>query len=151
MPAQVIKEALPVLQKLKKDGLVRHIGFSCYPLACFHKMLDRWATLLLSSFSRPSHTSCYAMLTTAAASPWQLAPSAAVSWSFQMLVGTVLWAYGFTAAPLVCMPSVECGFADWPTICPKPQASRAEWGPQRPAIARLYIRHANVQGGAWDL
>lgn len=118
-----------MLQKLKKDGLVRHIGFSCYPLACFHKMLDRWATLLLSSFSRPSHTCCYAMLTTAAASPWQLAPSAAVSWSFQMLVGTVLWAHGSTAAPFwsACLQQgIVNGDADLPANCPKPQAELKE-------------------------
>ena len=41
--AQVVKEALPVLQKAKKDGLIRHIGFSGYPLRIYAKLLDKCA------------------------------------------------------------------------------------------------------------
>ena len=58
---QVIKEALPVLQKLKKDGLIRHIGFSCYPLACFHKMLDRQAGLPSLGSVSFNHGPCFVL------------------------------------------------------------------------------------------
>lgn len=38
---QVINEALPALQELKKEGLVRNIGFSGLPLAIYKRILDR--------------------------------------------------------------------------------------------------------------
>ena len=40
---QVIKETLPVLLKAKKDGFIKHIGFSGYPLKIYSKLLDKCA------------------------------------------------------------------------------------------------------------
>lgn len=37
---QIWQETLPAVQKLKEKGLVRAIGFSCYPMAAFHQVLD---------------------------------------------------------------------------------------------------------------
>lgn len=37
---QIWEETLPSLIKLKEQGKVRAIGFSCYPLKCFHSVLD---------------------------------------------------------------------------------------------------------------
>lgn len=39
---QVVRETLPALQKLKQEGLVRHIGINCYPLKPYQYILDRW-------------------------------------------------------------------------------------------------------------
>jgi hypothetical protein len=38
---QIIEETLPALQELKKEGLVRNIGFSGLPLAIYPAILDR--------------------------------------------------------------------------------------------------------------
>jgi L-galactose dehydrogenase len=38
--AQIWEETLPAVIKLKQQGKVRAIGFSCYPLKTFHKVLD---------------------------------------------------------------------------------------------------------------
>ncbi|RMZ53252.1 hypothetical protein APUTEX25_005241 [Auxenochlorella protothecoides] len=38
---QIIAETLPALQRLKEKGLVRHIGITGLPLACFQYVLDR--------------------------------------------------------------------------------------------------------------
>ena len=40
-PLQIIEETLPALQELKKEGLVRNIGFSGLPLAIYPAILDR--------------------------------------------------------------------------------------------------------------
>ena len=37
---QIWEDTLPSLIKLKEQGKVRAIGFSCYPLKCFHTVLD---------------------------------------------------------------------------------------------------------------
>lgn len=37
---QVWEETIPALLEAKKAGKVRAIGFSCYPMACFDKVLD---------------------------------------------------------------------------------------------------------------
>ncbi len=37
---QIWEETIPALVKAKKEGKVRAIGFSCYPMACFNKVLD---------------------------------------------------------------------------------------------------------------
>ena len=37
---QIWEETLPAVLKLKKEGKVRAIGFSCYPLKTFHTVLD---------------------------------------------------------------------------------------------------------------
>ena len=37
---QIWEETIPALLEAKKAGKVRAIGFSCYPMACFHKVLD---------------------------------------------------------------------------------------------------------------
>jgi len=39
--AQIWEETLPAVLKLKEKGLVRAIGFSCYPLKTFHTVLDQ--------------------------------------------------------------------------------------------------------------
>lgn len=38
---QIWEEAVPALLEAKKAGKVRAIGFSCYPMACFHTVLDQ--------------------------------------------------------------------------------------------------------------
>jgi aryl-alcohol dehydrogenase-like predicted oxidoreductase len=38
---QIWNETLPALRKLKQQGKVRAIGFSCYPLKTFHTVLDQ--------------------------------------------------------------------------------------------------------------
>ena len=38
---QMIEETLPALQELKREGLIRNIGFSGLPLAIYEKVLDR--------------------------------------------------------------------------------------------------------------
>ena len=38
---QIVKETLPALQKLKKEGLVRHIGITGLPLKIYHYVIDR--------------------------------------------------------------------------------------------------------------
>jgi L-galactose dehydrogenase len=38
--SQIWEETLPAVLKLKKEGKVRAIGFSCYPLKTFHTVLD---------------------------------------------------------------------------------------------------------------
>lgn len=38
---QIWEETLPAVLELKKQGKVRAIGFSCYPLKTFHSMLDQ--------------------------------------------------------------------------------------------------------------
>ncbi|MES2476204.1 MAG: aldo/keto reductase [Verrucomicrobiota bacterium] len=38
--AQIWEETLPAVLKLKKEGKVRAVGFSCYPLKTFHTVLD---------------------------------------------------------------------------------------------------------------
>ena len=43
MRAQIVNESLPALQKLKQEGLVRHIGINCYPLKPYQYVLDRHA------------------------------------------------------------------------------------------------------------
>ena len=50
-----------MLQKLKKDGLIHHIGFSCYPLACFHKLLDRQAGLRTAQIRPCHHRVCFVL------------------------------------------------------------------------------------------
>lgn len=37
---QIWEETIPALLEAKKAGKVRAIGFSCYPMACFEKVLD---------------------------------------------------------------------------------------------------------------
>jgi len=37
----ILNETLPALEKLKKEGLVRHIGITGLPLKIFHSILDR--------------------------------------------------------------------------------------------------------------
>ena len=37
---QIWEETLPAVLKLKKEGKVRAVGFSCYPLKTFHTVLD---------------------------------------------------------------------------------------------------------------
>jgi len=37
---QIWDETIPALVKAKKEGKVRSIGFSCYPMACFNTVLD---------------------------------------------------------------------------------------------------------------
>ncbi|MDA7935412.1 aldo/keto reductase [Akkermansiaceae bacterium] len=37
---QIWEETIPALVKAKKEGKVRAIGFSCYPMACFNTVLD---------------------------------------------------------------------------------------------------------------
>jgi aryl-alcohol dehydrogenase-like predicted oxidoreductase len=39
--AQIWEETLPAVLKLKKQGKVRAVGFSCYPLKTFQSMLDQ--------------------------------------------------------------------------------------------------------------
>ena len=38
---QIVKETLPALQKLKKEGLVRHIGITGLPLKIYQYVIDR--------------------------------------------------------------------------------------------------------------
>ncbi len=38
--AQIWEETLPAVLKLKKQGKVRAVGFSCYPMKTFHTVLD---------------------------------------------------------------------------------------------------------------
>jgi L-galactose dehydrogenase len=38
---QIWEETMPALLKLKEQGLVRAVGFSCYPLKTFHTVLDQ--------------------------------------------------------------------------------------------------------------
>ncbi|GAA5116353.1 aldo/keto reductase [Luteolibacter yonseiensis] len=38
--AQIWEETLPAVLKLKRQGKVRAVGFSCYPLKTFHSVLD---------------------------------------------------------------------------------------------------------------
>jgi L-galactose dehydrogenase len=38
---QIWEETLPAVLKLKKEGKVRAVGFSCYPLKTFHTVLDQ--------------------------------------------------------------------------------------------------------------
>lgn len=38
--SQIWEETLPAMLKLKQQGKVRAVGFSCYPLRTFHEMLD---------------------------------------------------------------------------------------------------------------
>ena len=45
---QIIEETLPALQELKKEGLIRNIGFSGLPLAIYKKVLDRLLRRLIS-------------------------------------------------------------------------------------------------------
>jgi len=42
LPLQIIEETLPALQELKREGLVRNIGFSGLPLAIYPAILDRY-------------------------------------------------------------------------------------------------------------
>ncbi|MGJ8697749.1 MAG: aldo/keto reductase [Verrucomicrobiaceae bacterium] len=37
---QIWEETIPALVKAKAEGKVRAIGFSCYPMACFNRVLD---------------------------------------------------------------------------------------------------------------
>jgi len=37
---QIWEETIPALVKAKQEGKVRAVGFSCYPMACFNKVLD---------------------------------------------------------------------------------------------------------------
>jgi L-galactose dehydrogenase len=39
--AQIWEETLPAVLKLKQQGKVRAVGFSCYPLKTFHRVLDQ--------------------------------------------------------------------------------------------------------------
>ena len=48
-PLQIIEETLPALQELKKEGLVRNIGFSGLPLAIYPAILDRQQCFLYSA------------------------------------------------------------------------------------------------------
>ena len=41
---QIVEETIPELVKLKKEGLVRHIGITGLPLPIYKKVLDRWDT-----------------------------------------------------------------------------------------------------------
>jgi len=38
---QIWEETIPAVLKAKEEGKIRAIGFSCYPMACFHKVLDQ--------------------------------------------------------------------------------------------------------------
>ncbi len=38
---QIWEETIPAVLKAKAEGKIRAIGFSCYPMACFHKVLDQ--------------------------------------------------------------------------------------------------------------
>ncbi len=37
---QIWEETIPAAMKLKAEGKVRALGFSCYPMKCFHRVLD---------------------------------------------------------------------------------------------------------------
>ena len=37
-----MNETLPALQRLKEEGLVRHIGITGLPLKVYTQVLDRW-------------------------------------------------------------------------------------------------------------
>ena len=39
--SQIWEETIPAVLKAKEEGKIRAIGFSCYPMACFHKVLDQ--------------------------------------------------------------------------------------------------------------
>lgn len=49
----MINETLPALQRLKADGLVRHIGITGLPLKIYKYVLDRYATCTLPSLQFP--------------------------------------------------------------------------------------------------
>ena len=38
---QIINESLPAIEKLKKSGKVKYIGFSCYPISLIKKIVER--------------------------------------------------------------------------------------------------------------
>ena len=38
---QIVNETLPALQRLKEQGIVRHIGITGLPFSIFHYVLDR--------------------------------------------------------------------------------------------------------------
>lgn len=38
---QIWKETIPALQKLKEEGLLRFIGFSCYPLKPYQYIIEK--------------------------------------------------------------------------------------------------------------
>jgi len=38
---QIINETIPAMNKLKLEGKVRYIGFSCYPIKLYKKIIDR--------------------------------------------------------------------------------------------------------------
>ncbi len=38
---QIWEETIPAVLKAKEEGKIRAVGFSCYPMACFHKVLDQ--------------------------------------------------------------------------------------------------------------
>lgn len=38
---QIWEETIPAVLKAKAEGKVRAVGFSCYPMACFHTVLDQ--------------------------------------------------------------------------------------------------------------
>lgn len=40
-PVQIVNETLPALKEMKREGLIRNIGFSGLPLAIYKKILDR--------------------------------------------------------------------------------------------------------------
>ena len=49
MRRQIINDTLPALAKLRKEGLVRYVGFSGLPLDAFTYVLDRCAVQLKGS------------------------------------------------------------------------------------------------------
>jgi len=44
---QIVEETIPELVKLKKEGLIRHIGITGLPLPIYKKVLDRCAPFLV--------------------------------------------------------------------------------------------------------
>jgi L-galactose dehydrogenase len=49
--AQIWEETLPAAMKLKEQGKVRAVGFSCYPMKAFHAVLDHAAVDCVLSYN----------------------------------------------------------------------------------------------------
>jgi len=50
--AQIWEETLPAAMKLKAEGKVRAVGFSCYPMKAFHKVLDHFDVDCILSYNQ---------------------------------------------------------------------------------------------------